>query len=229
MQQEISEKSTSPLKKTESLPVDKPNCPKKKYLKPYRNVLCNNLNRVIEKLDFNGEPFLRGSFNYMEVVLPKERLESINAFYPVLVGILNAFYACESPTREALIAMSNDIYTNYAPFTALVPHSDQRTKSYVKIDGIINKILKEKPSTFNGRKRKALTIVWNPDYGFEGQEKKEVFQKIRGENKKEHTLSILKEAYKKGMTQSQLGKSVNMSRSTIKRYWKKITLDFDGG
>ncbi|MDO6602001.1 helix-turn-helix domain-containing protein [Arenibacter palladensis] len=187
--------------------------------KPFDNVLCDNLDQVIAKQNFNGEPFLQGQFGYMQVMLPTERLP-LTKFYPVLMGILNGFYTCEGGDLERLTVLANQIYHKFAPKKYQTRGSKYNIASYPKIEEIVKKVLGN-PQPFNGRTRTAKTI-WNPVYQFTSEEKNAIINGHNGMKKKQGTLNTLQSVYREGMTQKELAENTGFSRSTVKAYWMQI-------
>ncbi len=190
------------------------------YHKPFGNVLTTNKHLVLKSQDFNGEPFLRGKFEYMQVLLPEYRMKSMYKFYPVLKGVLNGYRVCTKADKNCLTALANQIYHYYAPIIHVFRQTQERINSFRKIEDIINDVIAN-PYAFNGRK-KYETIFWNPDYNLTSQEKTDLFNKYRGKELLNENLKRLIEIYTKGMTQKELQEKSKMSLSTIKRRWKSI-------
>ncbi|TJY35901.1 hypothetical protein [Pontimicrobium aquaticum] len=207
-----------PLPGLKISPVEKKG--KSIYAKPFGNVLTSNKHIVKGKLNFNGEPFLKGKFEYMQVLLPESRTNSLFLFYPILTAIINGYYYCTKAKKESLISLANQIYHFYAPINHVFKQTEERTKSFKKIEDIVNKVVSE-PFPFDGRK-KYLNIVWNPDYELSPQEKTDLCNKDSGKKKLNKNLQILLEAYKDGMTQIQLSDASKISLSTVKRRWTTI-------
>ncbi|MEN3324316.1 helix-turn-helix domain-containing protein [Mariniflexile soesokkakense] len=193
---------------------------RKIYHKPFGNVLTSNINSVLYSQDFNGEPFLRGKFEYMQVLLPTKRTNSINHFYRVLKGILNGYHVCTKANKDRLISLANEIYHYYAPLFHVYNMTEERLESFQKIEDIIDKVIAS-PSIFKGRK-KYEKIFWNPDYDLTPQEKTEIFNKERGKSLVNKGLKTVIKLYTEGMTQKELAEKSKLSLSTIKRRWKDV-------
>ncbi|WP_248723854.1 hypothetical protein [Seonamhaeicola sp. ML3] len=192
----------------------------KTYHKPFFNVLTSNEHIVIANQYFNGEPFLRGQFEFMQVLLPEKRLKSLNRFYRVLNGILNGYHICTKAKKDCLVALANEIYYHYTPIHHVFKLTEERLESFKKIEDIIDKII-EKPSVFKGRV-KCLPILWNPDYDLTPYQKSDLTNKDGGKTILNKNLQLLINAYRDGMTQEELEKKVPLSLSTIKRRWTSI-------
>ncbi|TGV02761.1 hypothetical protein [Flavivirga rizhaonensis] len=208
----------TPLSGTEIIYIEPSK--EKIYHKPFGNVLATNKYFVLQNQDFNGEPFLRSKFEYMQVLLPEYRLNSMHRFYPVLKGILNGYRICTKADKDFLTALANQIYYYYAPIQHVYRQTQERMDSFQKIEDIIDKVIAT-PFAFNGRK-KYETIFWNPDYKLSSQEKTDLFNKYRGKELLNKNFETLINAYVYGMTQKELVKKTGISLSTIKRRWKFI-------
>jgi len=181
-----------------------------RYSKPFMGILCNNLDIIIAKQNFNGEPYLRGKFRYNEVIIPSGNM-SAKTFIKSLYAVLNGFKICTGADEKSLLSLAHDITT-----------SSPEYKKYVNIFNIVKKIL-DNNYPFKGR-RAAENIIWNPDYDFTPREKNIIINKDNGKIKKNNTLKVLSENYKKGMTQKQLVKSTGLSITTVKRKWSEISV-----
>lgn len=193
---------------------------RKIYHKPFGNVLATNIYSVLNSQDFNGDPFLRGKFEYMQVLLPTKRTNSINHFYRVLKGILNGYHVCTKANKERLISLANEIYHHYAPLFHVYNLTEERLDSFQKIEDLIDSVIAS-PSIFKGRK-KYEKIFWNPDYDLTPQEKTEIFNKMRGKALTNKGIQKVIELYTEGMTQKELAEKSKLSLSTIKRRWKAV-------
>lgn len=194
---------------------------RKKSLKPYRGVITNSLNKVIAKQDFNGEPFLKGNYEYMEVILPTHKLPTYK-LYKVMTAILNGFYYCEDSTKEALISLGNQIYMHFAQSKSLKAGCEDWVTSYTKIEKIVDKVVSD-PKPLEGMK-KSINIIWNPNYKLTTQEKTSIYNKYRGRQQRLNTFELFRSEYVKGMTQKELAQNTGKSLATVKRYWKSLNV-----
>ncbi|MDV7138248.1 helix-turn-helix transcriptional regulator [Maribacter sp. TH_r10] len=206
---------TMPNSSIEFIPFTKNN-----FTKPYNNVICDSLDNVIEEYDFNGDPFLKGTFGYEQVLLPQNRLSTLVDFYRILPAILNGYNVCRKPGYGCLKELSNELFHHYAPKKVQVIGNKYRNESFNKIDKIINKVVNE-PRPIKGR-FVTTNIIWNPDYDFTSEQKSLIFNQYNGKQSKNKTFELLQSYYKKGMTQKQLWEMAGVSRSTVKRYWESL-------
>jgi hypothetical protein len=193
---------------------------KKIYHKPFHNVLATNKHIVEANQDFNGEPFLRGKFEYMQVLLPEKRQRSLNCFYRVLQGILNGYRVCTKANKNCLKSLANEIYFCCAPLQHVYRQTQERIESFHKIEAIIDKIIAT-PFLFEGRKRYE-PILWNPDYDLSPYEKSDLTNKDGGKAKLNNNLQILLELYYEGMAQKELIEKATLGERTVKRHWKSV-------
>jgi len=201
---------------------------KTKPIKPFQGILANNLHQLIEKQNFDGEPFLKGDFEYRLVQLPNCRKANFPGFYSVLSSILNGYQICTGASKEALKALADEIYYHYAPIghVTIKQHSPQREASFDTISRIIEQVV-EKPRPFNGRRRKK-NIIWNPDYDFTGDEKRQIAKEYRDRKNAEEVLKKLMPLFEKSLTKTEIIEITGFSKSTIKRYkrkWKLLNLE----
>lgn len=192
----------------------------KVYHKPFYNVLANNRHIIEANQDFNGEPFIRGNFEYMQVLLPEYRLKSMYMFYPVLNGILNGYHVCTKADKDCLTALANQIYHYYAPIKHVYRQTQERIDSFRKIEDIIDNVIAT-PYTFKGRV-KHEPILWNPDYDLTKQEKIVLCNKDSGKALLDNNLQTLLELYTKGMTKKELTEKAKLSKSTVYRRWDAL-------
>ncbi len=181
---------------------------KRKSNIPFYGILANNLDKVIAQQDFNGEPFLKGNFEYMEVRLPNKNITN-QQFHLALYAVLNGFKVCTDASKESLVSLANDMIKLFPQW-----------KNQVKVEKVVEKILTT-TLPFKGIP-KTINIIWNPDYKFTKNEKCKIHAEYSGKQKRNKTFKRLQKNYTEGMTQKQLWEKTNTSRSLVKMYWKSL-------
>lgn len=196
------------------VPLAKPN-------KPFEGIIANSLDMVISRQNFEGEPFLKGEYKYRLVQLPNKRLTTFPHFYKTLFAVLNGFHLCTGSDKNTLIALANEFYFHFAPFGHITvrQHTPQRKASFESIERIVDQVIAN-PKPFNGRTR-IKEIIWNPDYKFTGDEKRQIERVYRAKANKENQMEQLAPLFEEGLTKKEIMERTGRSESHIKRYKRK--------
>lgn len=189
---------------------------------PFGRVIATDLDLLAQKLDFDGEPFMKGDFDYQAVLLPTKRTKNFPDFYRATSSILNGFRTCTGADKETLISLMNELYFHYAPkaHITLRQHTSQREASFGSIERIVDQVINT-PQPFTGFPLKT-NIIWNPDYELSGDQKRDIEREYRAKNRKTTTMALLKPMFKEGLSKSQIVKRTGLSLSTVKRYRRKF-------
>ncbi|WP_228235958.1 hypothetical protein [Allomuricauda sp. M10] len=181
---------------------------------PFR---MDNLEEVTSRLyhQFNGEPLIKGSFEVMQVKVPKHQ----KGYYHILPMLkrtgLQLRYLNPDITLNELDDYLSHLMSCYALY---LPAEWHVHKTHLLTEVMQIPFGEIEPMTTK------INTLWNPDYDLTVSERRSILLELRQKAKGNKTLQDLQQLYitMEGPTQKQMAEVSGKNIRTIKRYWGQI-------